>query len=464
MYRVVRSGTADTAWKDEQLDFTGQARISHRPPSAEAFSAGLQDAPAEIITSDVMIADMEVEIKELSASIEAKREIHKRKMAKVGQKMWVLESRVREEEKLNSFLRQVVLTEQLEPTNVDAINDKAVSNSNDGPESWTILLHQSMALMTKAVGDITGREFSRIVPPCPDPLNKPLSAAMPIRVWILFVKNYDNIYHMYRWGDEEKQQEAKKAIAEVKRTDTRTLIYLRDQDVDDTKCCLDLMKALVASRHIARLRQLGFRGEHGQLVVVKDDASVRPLTDRVFVEELLRHGDKKAPLMFARTPPGVSFNVARYQENQMAEEAAKAPLDFQGTVMSAQYTTSRKFKSSNTLRPATTARFLSTAGNTSSNSTNRTKSSSSTKASKGTSNTHKASQSGDLVQGNSTDASQAAVNSSTSDHSQVKSVSNATSGPDVGNMVLKGSPTGVGQNLCEGGSWLMTFQVRIFFK
>ena len=90
MYRVVRIGTADTAWKDEQLDFTGQARISHRPPSAEAFSAGLQDAPAEIITSDVMIADMEVEIKELSASIEAKREIHKRKMAKVGQKMWVL--------------------------------------------------------------------------------------------------------------------------------------------------------------------------------------------------------------------------------------------------------------------------------------------------------------------------------------------------------------------------------------
>jgi hypothetical protein len=105
---------------------------------------------------------------------------------------------VREEEKLNSVLRQVVLTEQLEPKNVDAINDKAVSNSNDGPESWTILLHQSMALMTKAVGDITGKEFSRIVPPCPDPLNKPLSADMPIRVWILFVKNYDNIYHMYR--------------------------------------------------------------------------------------------------------------------------------------------------------------------------------------------------------------------------------------------------------------------------
>ena len=86
MYRVVRIGTADTAWKDEQLDFTGQARISHRPPSAEAFSAGLQDAPAEIITSDVMIADMEVEIKELSASIEAKREIHSVKWRKWDKK------------------------------------------------------------------------------------------------------------------------------------------------------------------------------------------------------------------------------------------------------------------------------------------------------------------------------------------------------------------------------------------
>lgn len=375
MYRVVRKATPDTAWSTEQIDFTGQTRSLHRPASAAASTAGLEDSPAQLVTGDVLIADMEMEIKALEKKIEAKRRMHKRKMADEATKVWAAESKVREQEKLNALLRQVVMTEQLDPTRVDAINDKAVSISLDGPESRTVLLHESMALMTQEVGEIAGREFTRIIPPCPDPLMKPLSAAMPIRIWVLFVKDYNDIHHTYKYVD---RQQARKVLMEVKQRDGRTLLNLRDQDVDDTKCTMDLMKTLVSTRHIGRLRQLGFHGEHGSLVIVRDDASVRPFDDIVSIEELLRHGDKKLPLMIAKTPPGVHIDASKYPENQMAKKAAKGPLRFQNSIMSAKYNTSIKSASSHTLRPAQSlmaTRLLTNSRKSTPNSTSQTQTS-----------------------------------------------------------------------------------------
>ena len=210
----------------------------------------------------------------------------------------------------------------------------------------TQLLHESMALMTEAVGDIKGREFTRIVPPCPDPLMKPLSAAKPIRVWVLFVEDYQRIYDTYTHDD---RRVAREEIKGVKRSSARTLLNLKDQDVDDTKCALDLMRTLVSSRHIGKLRQLGFRGEH--VILVRDDASIRPFDDRVTIEELLRHGDKTQPLVFARAPPGVDVGASAYPENQMSGKAAHGPLIFRNTVMSAKTGDSLKSAFAHTLRP-----------------------------------------------------------------------------------------------------------------
>ena len=235
VYSGARGATADTAWKDEHLHFTGHTRASgsHRPASAAASTAKMDDTqsntccnthcnthkmhdtPAQLITGDVMIADMQAEIKGLEVTIASNRLVQQRKSAKEASRMWVVESKVRQAEKMNVFLRQVVMTEQMEPTEVDAINDNAVSYSGKGPESRTVLLHQSMALMKEAVGDIAGREFARIVPPCPEALLKPLSAAMPIRVWVLFVKDYYAIHHTYRYC---ARVEACKSIIDVKCT------------------------------------------------------------------------------------------------------------------------------------------------------------------------------------------------------------------------------------------------------
>ena len=208
-YSGAREATADTdtgtAWKDEHLYFTGHMRASgsHRPASAAASTAKMDDEAAQLITGDVMIgdvmiADMQAEIKGLEATIASNRLVQQRKRAKEASRMWVVESKVRHAETMNAFLRQVVMTEHMEPTEVDAINDNAVSYSGKGAESRTVLLHQSMALMKEAVSDMAGREFTRIVPPCPEALLKPLSAAMPIRVWVLFVKDYYAIHHTYR--------------------------------------------------------------------------------------------------------------------------------------------------------------------------------------------------------------------------------------------------------------------------
>lgn len=134
MYRIVRTATADTAWTDEQVDFTGLLRGSHRPESAASATERVDDAPSQLVAGDVMIADMQVEIKALEAKIEANRQFHKSRMAKEATKTWEVESKVREHEKINAFLRQVVMTGQMQPTEVDAINDRAVSNSSTGPE------------------------------------------------------------------------------------------------------------------------------------------------------------------------------------------------------------------------------------------------------------------------------------------------------------------------------------------
>ena len=134
MYRIVRTATAETAWKDEQVEFTGQLRGSHRPESAASATDKVDDAPSQLVAGDVMIADMQVEVKALEAKIEANRHFHKSRMAKEATRTWEIESKVRAHEKINAFLRQVVMTGQIQPTEVDAINDKAVSNSSTGPE------------------------------------------------------------------------------------------------------------------------------------------------------------------------------------------------------------------------------------------------------------------------------------------------------------------------------------------
>jgi hypothetical protein len=84
-----------------------------------------------------MIADMQAEIKALQAKIDVSRKVHSRKMSKAATNTWTVESKVREKEKINAFLRQVVMTGQMRPTEVDAINDKAVSSSSGGPEVKT---------------------------------------------------------------------------------------------------------------------------------------------------------------------------------------------------------------------------------------------------------------------------------------------------------------------------------------
>ena len=150
----------------------------------------------------------------------------------------------------------------------------------------------------------------------------------------------------------------------MKKRAGRTVVILKDDDVGDAKCCINIMRILVSSRHIGRLRQLGFHGEH--LVVVNDDASIRAFDDPVHIEELLRHGDKTLPLMVARPPSGVAVQSHRLQRaNQMAEKVAKGPLTFQDTIMTAQYTTSLKSKSSHTLKPKQSlvaTRLLNSAG------------------------------------------------------------------------------------------------------
>lgn len=347
MYRVVRRSTADTAWHDEHIDFTGEARSTHRLPSAAASAAGVDEAPAQLVSGDIMIADMLEEIKALRAKMEANRLRHRKEMAKKAKQTWAVETKVRKQEKINAFLRQVVTTEQMEPTEVAAVNEKAVSNSENGPEPRTLLLHKSMAVMSQAAGDIAGRGFTRIVPPCPDPLLRPPTAYTPIRLWVLFVQSYSDIYYLHQHGD---RQYARKALAEVKKRAGRTVVILKDDDVGDAKCCINIMRTLVSSRHIGRLRQLGFHGEH--LVVINDDASIRAFDDPVHMEELLRHGDKTLPLMVAGPPSGVAVQSHRLQRaNQMAEKVAKGPLTFQDTIMTAQYTTSLKSKSSHTLKP-----------------------------------------------------------------------------------------------------------------
>jgi len=366
MYRVVRRSTADPAWQDGHVDFTGHARNTHRLPSAAASAAGVDGVPAQLVSGDIMIADMQEEIKALRAKMEANRLRHKKRMAQEAAQTWAVEVKVREQEKLNAFLRQIVMTEQMEPTEVAAVNEKAVSNSENGPQSRTLLLHKSMAIMSQAAGAIAGREFTRILPPCPDPLLKPPTSYTPIRLWVLFVQNYSDIYHLYQMGD---RQTARRELARVKKHAGRTVVIFKDDDVGDAKHCLNVMRTLVSSRHIGRLRQLGFHGEH--VIVVNDDASVRAFDDPVHLEELLRHGDKTLPLMVALPPSGVTVQSHQHPANQMAEQAAKGPLNFQDTIMTAKYNTSLKSKASHTLHASQSlvaTRLLHSAGASSSKS------------------------------------------------------------------------------------------------
>lgn len=137
MYRGARTATADTAWTDEAVVFTGPVRNSHRPDTAAFSTERIDDAPSQLVAGDVMIADMQAEIKALQAKIDVSRKVHSRKMSKEATNTWTVESKVREKEKINAFLRQVVMTGQMRPTEVDAINDKAVSSSSGGPEVKT---------------------------------------------------------------------------------------------------------------------------------------------------------------------------------------------------------------------------------------------------------------------------------------------------------------------------------------
>ena len=360
MYRVVGRATADPASKDEHVHFTGPLRSSHRLPSSASSFVGL-GAPSQLTTGDIVIADMHTEIKALQAKLEAKRNAHKQNLQKIAKQKWNSENRVRQAEKINAFLRQVVMTEELEPTGSDGTDHRAVSISTKGPETRTNLLHESIELVSQAVREGARSVFTRVIPPCPDPVLEPLSTAMPIQIWVLFVKEYDHIHHEYKYKDRNK---ARRALAEVKQCAERTLIKLRDRDIDDTKCVLDLMRVLVSSRHIGRLRQLDFHDEH--LVIINDSASIKNFSEAVHIEDLLRHGDKKLPLMFAQVPRGIQVpSATSYLANQVAEKVVKGPLKFKDTVMSADFNWSIKVKSHHHVessRSGSTTQLLARAG------------------------------------------------------------------------------------------------------
>ena len=313
---------------------------AHRPGTDDKAAP----VDGQLAAGSIVIADMHAEIAALEEKLERNRRAHAENMAREAKRTWSLELKARRQEKINRFLRRVATTGRLEAeVEGDEICHRAVNHPDTGPAPGNALLLQSI----QACSQDTGNEFVRIIPPNPDPISVPLSTTLPVSVWVKLVNNYDDIYREYTFGS---RRTARRALDEAREYDDpiavdSVLLTLRDQDIDDTRCTLDLIKVLLSNRHIGRLRQLGLQGE--KLVIIKDDASIRDFTDPVYLEELLRHGDKKLPLLVALPPPGVNLpRTSTYAVNQMSQKAARGPLVFQENVMTAEYQKSVKSMSS----------------------------------------------------------------------------------------------------------------------